>query len=207
MLETVDVGKQDLDLYERSAGAEAVAQLRGLAAPLDGARILHVNATPYGGGVAEILRSEIPLLRDLGMFPILVMMYVWLARREEREVQEAFGEEYARYARHYPCVLPTPGLRKAEQGMRCKQRDEINGWAWGLTMTPGLLSMFAFWGAIIVGIVLLARRPAGKDASSNDAQDPALEDLRRRYAAGEVSHEEYDRMLEALERSSRDERY
>jgi len=67
MLETVDVGTQDLDLYERSAGAEAVAQLRELAAPLEGARILHINATPYGGGVAEILRSEIPLLRDLGL--------------------------------------------------------------------------------------------------------------------------------------------
>jgi trehalose synthase len=67
MLETVDVGTQDLDLYERSAGAEAVAQLRELAAPLEGARILHINATPYGGGVAEILRSEIPLLRNLGL--------------------------------------------------------------------------------------------------------------------------------------------
>src|SRR5829696_5018401 len=67
MLETVDVGTQDLNLYERSAGAEAVAQLRELAAPLQGARILHVNATPYGGGVAEVLRSEIPLLRDLGI--------------------------------------------------------------------------------------------------------------------------------------------
>jgi trehalose synthase len=67
MLETVDVGKQDLNLYARSAGAEAVAQLRELAAPLEGARVLHVNATPYGGGVAEILRSEIPLLRDLGI--------------------------------------------------------------------------------------------------------------------------------------------
>ena len=67
MLETVDVGAQDLDLYERSAGAEAEAQLRGLAVPLEGARILHINATPYGGGVAEILRSEIPLLRGLGI--------------------------------------------------------------------------------------------------------------------------------------------
>jgi trehalose synthase len=67
MLETVDVGTQDLNLYERSAGAEAVAQLRELAAPLEGVRILHVNATPYGGGVAEILRSAIPLLRDLGI--------------------------------------------------------------------------------------------------------------------------------------------
>jgi trehalose synthase len=67
MLETVDVGTQDLNLYERGAGAEAVAQLRELAAPLEGARVLHINATPYGGGVAEILRSEIPLLRDLGL--------------------------------------------------------------------------------------------------------------------------------------------
>jgi trehalose synthase len=67
MLEAVDVGTQDLNLYERSAGAEAVAQLRELAAPLEGVRILHVNATPYGGGVAEILRSAIPLLRDLGI--------------------------------------------------------------------------------------------------------------------------------------------
>lgn len=65
MLETVDVGTQDLDLYDRCAGAEAVAQLRKLAAPLQSARIVHVNATPYGGGVAEILRSEIPLLRNL----------------------------------------------------------------------------------------------------------------------------------------------
>ena len=67
MLETVDVGAQDIDLYECSAGAEAVAQLRGLAAPLERARILHINTTPYGGGVAEILRSEIPFLRGLGI--------------------------------------------------------------------------------------------------------------------------------------------
>lgn len=67
MLETVDVGTQCIDCYEKSAGADAVSQLRALAAPLAGARILHLNATPYGGGVAEILRSEVPLLRNLGL--------------------------------------------------------------------------------------------------------------------------------------------
>jgi trehalose synthase len=41
--------------------------MRELAEPLRGARVLHLNATPYGGGVAEILRSEAPLLRDLGL--------------------------------------------------------------------------------------------------------------------------------------------
>jgi trehalose synthase len=67
MLETVDVGTQCIDCYAESAGPESVARLRELAAALRGARVLHLNATPYGGGVAEILRSEIPLLRDLGL--------------------------------------------------------------------------------------------------------------------------------------------
>jgi putative membrane protein len=79
----------------------------------------------------------------------------------------------------------------------------INGWAWGLAKTLGLLSMVAFWSAIIVGVVLLVRWLVARNAGSNDAQDPALETLRRRYAAGEISHEEYDRMLEAIERRSR----
>jgi trehalose synthase len=67
VLESVDVGRQSVALYESSTGGGVVAQLRELAAPLQGARVLHVNATPYGGGVAEILRSEIPLIRDLGL--------------------------------------------------------------------------------------------------------------------------------------------
>ena len=29
--------------------------------------ILHINSTPYGGGVAEILRSLIPLMNDIGV--------------------------------------------------------------------------------------------------------------------------------------------
>jgi trehalose synthase len=67
VLESVDVGRQSIGDYEASAGREAVERLRSLAEPLRGARVLHLNATPYGGGVAEILRSEVPLLRDLGL--------------------------------------------------------------------------------------------------------------------------------------------
>lgn len=67
MLESVDVGRQSVDLYGTTAGRAAVENLRALAAPLRGLRVLHLNATPYGGGVAEILRSEVPLLRDLGL--------------------------------------------------------------------------------------------------------------------------------------------
>jgi len=68
VLQNVDVGTQSIASYEASAGNEAVSALRELAQPLRGARVLHVSATPYGGGVAEILRSEIPLLRDLGLY-------------------------------------------------------------------------------------------------------------------------------------------
>ena len=67
MLETVHVGAQSIHRYATSVGAELVAQLHTLAAPLRGLRVLHLNATPYGGGVAELLRSEVPLLRDLGL--------------------------------------------------------------------------------------------------------------------------------------------
>jgi trehalose synthase len=67
VLETVDVGPQSIESYRVSAGDDAVDTARSMAAPLRGARVLHVNATPYGGGVAEILRSAIPLFRDLGL--------------------------------------------------------------------------------------------------------------------------------------------
>src|SRR5579864_473591 len=67
MLQQVDLGEQKLERYGRSAGRDAIDRLRQLARPLAGARVLHLNATPYGGGVAEILRSEVPLLRDLGL--------------------------------------------------------------------------------------------------------------------------------------------
>lgn len=67
MLETVDIGIQRVDSYEISAGREAVERLFMLAASLRDVRIAHVSATAFGGGVAEILRSEIPLLRDLGL--------------------------------------------------------------------------------------------------------------------------------------------
>ena len=46
-----------------------------------------------------------PTLVTLVMFPILVTMYVKLARREEREVLEEFGEEYRRYMLRTPAFI------------------------------------------------------------------------------------------------------
>jgi protein-S-isoprenylcysteine O-methyltransferase Ste14 len=47
-----------------------------------------------------------PTLLTLAMFPILVWMYVRLARREEREVRAEFGEAYASYAATTPAFVP-----------------------------------------------------------------------------------------------------
>jgi trehalose synthase len=66
-LETVSVGRWSLDAYEGVAPAPILSELRAHARTLAGVRILHINATPYGGGVSELLRSKIPLLRDLGL--------------------------------------------------------------------------------------------------------------------------------------------
>lgn len=67
MLQKVDVGRWSLDAYEGIAPGPILLQLREHARALAGARILHVNATAYGGGVSELLRSSVPLLRDLGL--------------------------------------------------------------------------------------------------------------------------------------------
>jgi trehalose synthase len=67
MLEQVTIRPLSLDAYAAPAGEEAVEEIRRLAAPLRGARVLHVNATAFGGGVAEILPTLTGLMRDVGL--------------------------------------------------------------------------------------------------------------------------------------------
>jgi protein-S-isoprenylcysteine O-methyltransferase Ste14 len=50
-----------------------------------------------------------PTLVTLIMFPILVAMYVKLARREEREVLAEFGDTYRRYTVRTPAFIPRIG--------------------------------------------------------------------------------------------------
>ena len=64
---------------------------------------------PQYGGFILIMSGFLlqwPTLLTLVMFPVLVTMYVRLARREEREVQAAFGETYRRYAATTPAFVP-----------------------------------------------------------------------------------------------------
>jgi protein-S-isoprenylcysteine O-methyltransferase Ste14 len=50
-----------------------------------------------------------PTLVTLVMFPILVIMYALLAKREERDAEAEFGDEYRRYAAATPAFLPRWG--------------------------------------------------------------------------------------------------
>lgn len=56
-----------LDDYARVAGEDVINHLRQLAAPLQGMKLVHVNSTRVGGGVAEILDKLVPLTRELGL--------------------------------------------------------------------------------------------------------------------------------------------
>lgn len=67
MLTTVGVAPRELEKYRASVREGVIEAIRTDAAKLDGARVLHVNATAYGGGVAEILHSMVPLMRDIGL--------------------------------------------------------------------------------------------------------------------------------------------
>jgi trehalose synthase len=56
-----------LQLYSQAAGTEVVDHLRQMAAPLAGMKVVHVNSTREGGGVAEILVKMIPFMEALGL--------------------------------------------------------------------------------------------------------------------------------------------
>lgn len=53
-----------------------------------------------------------PTLVTVLMFPLLVTMYVRLARREERDAEAEFGDEYRRYAARTPAFLPRFGASR-----------------------------------------------------------------------------------------------
>ncbi len=67
MLQPVSVGTKSLADYTHLAGRPLIQEIRELAEPLEGLRVLHLSATAFGGGVAEILYTLIPLMNDVGI--------------------------------------------------------------------------------------------------------------------------------------------
>lgn len=56
-----------LDQYRQVVGNDKIEQLQQVAQPLQNLRIVHVNSTRIGGGVAEILEKMVPLTNSLGV--------------------------------------------------------------------------------------------------------------------------------------------
>jgi protein-S-isoprenylcysteine O-methyltransferase Ste14 len=76
----------------------------------------HVRHPQYVGFVLVMIGFlfQWPTLLTLAMFPILVWMYIHLARHEEREARAEFGEAYGQYARRVPAFIPRLGRRPGE---------------------------------------------------------------------------------------------
>jgi trehalose synthase len=67
MLQLVNVGHKSLGDYATIATRGLMDEIRRLAEPLAGRRVVHLSATAFGGGVAEINYTLIPLMQDAGL--------------------------------------------------------------------------------------------------------------------------------------------
>jgi len=110
MLHRVEVAPRPLTAYEPLLQTAQTREIRSLARWLRGCRVVHINATPQGGGVAEILHSLVPLLQSVGVdaswyvlppddafFEVTKQFHNWL--------QGAPGRIAARHKRTYQAYL------------------------------------------------------------------------------------------------------
>jgi trehalose synthase len=67
MLNIELMGKIKLDEFTDIVGEDQIQAVRTLGERLKGNSVTHVNSTAFGGGVAEILQSMVPLMRDAGL--------------------------------------------------------------------------------------------------------------------------------------------
>jgi putative membrane protein len=72
------------------------------------------------------------------------------------------------------------------------------GWGWWVLMTLG---MVGFWSLIVYGIVWLTRAQPATSAE-REPPEPPEEILKRRLAKGELTLEDYERLIEAVRASA-----
>ena len=66
-MQQVNAGNKALANYRSIVRRELYEELQDLSERLKGVRVLHVNATSFGGGVAEILYTLVPLMCNVGL--------------------------------------------------------------------------------------------------------------------------------------------
>ncbi len=67
MLPKVPVQPRHIEHYRGIVGDEILDEIYALMEGLEGARVLHLNSTAHGGGVAEMLYSLVPLMSSVGL--------------------------------------------------------------------------------------------------------------------------------------------
>ena len=67
MLNKISLGTGNIDKYRLIESRGIIDEVVNLGEELKGLRLCHINSTPFGGGVAELLISYIPLLRAVGI--------------------------------------------------------------------------------------------------------------------------------------------
>ncbi len=67
MFTSIPTTPRSLEQYGPIIGAERVEEIQRLATDLRGARVLHFSSTAFGGGVAELLNTLVPLMQDVGL--------------------------------------------------------------------------------------------------------------------------------------------
>lgn len=70
------------------------------------------------------------------------------------------------------------------------------GYGFGLMGLWGPLMMVLFWGGVVVLVVWAVR---GLNGRSPAARDDAMDILRRRLAAGEITQDDYDKARKVLQ--------
>jgi len=67
MLPLVKTNHQKLEDYKELISEELFEEIESLAKPLKNLKIIMVNSAPRGGGVAEVLKSLIPIMKGVGI--------------------------------------------------------------------------------------------------------------------------------------------
>ena len=72
------------------------------------------------------------------------------------------------------------------------------GWGWGMSF--GWLFMVVFWVFVVLCIAYFIRMIAGS-SKRGEKEESAMDILKKRYARGEISKEEFDRIRDDLTRT------
>jgi trehalose synthase len=146
----VNVGHKTLADYKSIILRDLYDEIIELARPLEGRHVLHVNATSFGGGVAEILYTLVPLLNDVGLqaewqvmsatnefFTVTKSFHNGLQgapvdlTTEARELYEGVNERNAaQLSRHYDFIVVHDPQPCAMRGYALSDASAPTHWIW-----------------------------------------------------------------------------